>query len=464
MNLPVSLEVMLLIAVLILLVVSIVITIMKKMPKSVSLDAHDIDAMKTALSGEISKQMSDVAKSNSDTLEKVMKENADAQEKLSAKLHDYTMEASRTGDQSMAEMKDTMNRGFAGMQKMTVKMIQGNAASWEKLSGAMNDGLSDIRKTNAESLDAMRSNSEENLSEIRKMNEEKLLEMQQKINEKLDTALNKKLDENFQIVSSQLGSLYKSISELNTLSSDVSGLRKVLTGVRETGNWGKLSAETILTDILDPSQYVKDASFGPMKTAFAVKIPRNLEDGYVLLPIDCDFSGESYLFAIEASKHGDQNALKDAKEKMHDAIIAEAGKFSQCMKASGNSTAFGIIYLASESMYAEVLSIPGLAEMCQNKFKVVLTGPSTFTAMLNAIHAGFRTFEISRKSADAMKTLEAVSAQYEDLNASVAMVQQKLDDAVNAVNEMSRRTERIHARMQDIQPLEKDQAEMLLGL
>ena len=59
------------------------------------------------------------------------------------------------------------------------------------------------------------------------------------------------------------------------------------------------------------------------------------------------------------------------------------------------TTPFAVLYLATEGLYAQILgSRSGLAEKLQQQ-GILLAGPTTVTALLNALAMGFRTLAIN---------------------------------------------------------------------
>src|SRR6202022_4402565 len=76
------------------------------------------------------------------------------------------------------------------------------------------------------------------------------------------------------------------------------------------------------------------------------------------------------------------------------------------------TTDFGILFLATEGLYAEALRRTGLAEALQREYRVILTGPNTFAAILNSLQMGFRTLAIQQRSSEVWETLGAVKTEF----------------------------------------------------
>jgi DNA recombination protein RmuC len=65
-----------------------------------------------------------------------------------------------------------------------------------------------------------------------------------------------------------------------------------------------------------------------------------------------------------------------------------------------------------ESLYAEVLSIPGLYDFVQREQRVVIAGPTTLLAILNSLQMGFKTFAIQKRSSEVWRLLGAIKTDF----------------------------------------------------
>lgn len=74
------------------------------------------------------------------------------------------------------------------------------------------------------------------------------------------------------------------------------------------------------------------------------------------------------------------------------------------------------MYLPTEGLYAEIIRREGLVEDIQNKFRIVVCGPTTIAALLNSLQMGFRSVAIEKrrhpKSANFCKDYERFCAVY----------------------------------------------------
>lgn len=313
-----------------------------------------------------------------------------------------------------------------------------------------------VTRTLTESMDRLQSSNEEKLDQIRGV-----------VDEKLDKTLNERLDTNFKMVGDQLGLLYKSLGELQALSSGVSDLNRTLANVKTRGVWGEVQLGRILEQTMTKSQYAVNVVTKPNsddRVEYAVLFPAQDGSGeQVYLPIDAKFPSDIYNRIIEAGESGDAKVMAAVTQELKVRILDEARTIRDKYLSPPHTTNYGIMFLPTEGLYAEVLRIDGLTEKCQ-QIGVIVAGPTTITAILNSLQAGFRNVALSKKSFEVMKLLEAVKTQFAKLDDEVERTQKKLSDATRSTDRLRHRTELIQRRMRNVTELDASEAERLLDL
>ena len=313
-----------------------------------------------------------------------------------------------------------------------------------------------VTRTLTESMDRLQSSNEEKLDQIRGV-----------VGEKLDKTLNERLDTNFKMVGDQLGLLYKSLGELQALSSGVSDLNRTLANVKTRGVWGEVQLGRILEQTMTKSQYAVNVVTKPNsddRVEYAVLFPAQDGSGeQVYLPIDAKFPSDIYNRIIEAGESGDAKVMAAVTQELKVRILDEARTIRDKYLSPPHTTNYGIMFLPTEGLYAEVLRIDGLTEKCQ-QIGVIVAGPTTITAILNSLQAGFRNVALSKKSFEVMKLLEAVKTQFAKLDDEVERTQKKLSDATKSTDRLRHRTELIQRRMRNVTELDAAEARKLLDL
>lgn len=308
------------------------------------------------------------------------------------------------------------------------------------------------------------------MSSMQQSNEKKLDEMRKTVDEKLTETLNTRLTASFKTVSQQLENVYKSLGEMQKLSTGVTesvqGLNRVLTNVKSRGTWAEVQLGNILDETI-PGMYEKNVKTNPKyngQVEFAVKIPSEQGDSVTWLPIDSKFPMEDYVRLSTAAEAGDAQGLEAARKALETRVRDEAKTVKQYI-SSPETTPFAILYLATEGLYAEIISSPtGIAEKLQND-GIMIAGPSTVTALLNSLALGFRTIAINKKATEVWKVLGAAKMQYEKFGDLLQKARKKVDEAGRVLDEADHRNSIIQKNLRNVETLDApESAEKLLGI
>ena len=297
------------------------------------------------------------------------------------------------------------------------------------------------------------------MAEMQKSNEQKLDQMRQTVDEKLTGTLNTRLNASFQTVSQQLESVYKSLGEMQKLSSgvteSVNGLNRVLTNVKSRGTWAEVQLGNILDQTV-PGMYDTNVATNPKyngRVEFAVRIPAADGSGHAWLPIDSKFPMEDYARWTAAAQAGDRQGMESAQKALEQRVRDEAKLVRQYISAP-ETTPFAVLYLATEGLYAQILgSRSGLAEKLQQQ-GILLAGPTTVTALLNALAMGFRTLAINRKATEVWQVLGAAKMQYEKFGDLLQKARKKVDEAGKVLDEADHRNHIIQKHLRRVETLD----------
>ncbi len=348
--------------------------------------------------------------------------------------------------------------------------LRGLGVFGERLDGlakALEQRLALLGESSEKRLDGLRATVDERLAKLQDDNGKRLDEMRRTVDEKLQGTLEKRLGESFKLVSDQLESVARGLGEMRSLASGVGDLKKVLTNVKVRGIWGEIQLGNLLEQVLSPEQYLVNVAprrDGGERVEFAVKLPGpdDAPGEEVLLPIDAKFPMEDYLRLVEASEKGDAEAVEAASKALEVRIRGCAEDIHDKYLCPPRTTDFGILYLPTEGLFAEVVRRTGLVEKLQREHKVTVAGPTTLTAMLNSLQMGFRTLAIQKRSAEVWQVLGAVKAEFGKLGGYVAKVEKKLQEASNALQEIGKRGRAIERTLRDVQALPQAEAQRVL--
>ncbi|NLI09185.1 MAG: DNA recombination protein RmuC, partial [Elusimicrobia bacterium] len=301
---------------------------------------------------------------------------------------------------------------------------------------------------------------------LQEKNEKKLEEMRQTVDEKLQSTLEKRLSESFKTVSSQLENVYKGLGEMNNLAKDVGDLKKVLSNVKSRGVFGELQLKNLLEDILTKEQFEENARIKKnFSVEFAVKIPSKDDNGkHILLPIDSKFPREDYEKILDAQQKSDPVLLEKSVKALADRIKGEAKDIFEKYINPPETTDFALLFLPSEGLFAEVLRIPGFFEDIRKNYNIVITGPTTITAILNSLQMGFRTLAIEKRSHEVWKVLGSVKKEFQTFGENLAKTRKKLEEAADNIEKAEKRTQIIGKKLKEVEASSAQESKAVLGL
>lgn len=394
----------------------------------------------------------------------ITKEQASTNERFQRTLQD-ALEAFRgVSDSKLEQINVSINERLE-------KANTGFTEAFEKTDSLHKEiiqAIGDIGQTNKEAQLALAKSLSDSLAEIRQMNEKKLDEINRSVSEKLDTSLNERLDSSFKQIGEQLGNLYESLGELSKMSGGISDLNRALANVKTRGIWGEMQLRGILENTMVPAQYEENVATkknSQDRVEFVIKIPSKGDDEKpVLLPIDSKFPTDLYNRIITASEAGDAVGIQKTKKELEDRIKTEARTIRDKYINPPVTTDFAIMFIPTESMYAEILRIDGLNEWCQNNCKIIISGPTTITALLNSLRVGFSNLTLNKKTQEVIKVLQAVKTQYANLDELIEKTQKKLSEAVSSTDNLKKRTDIIQKRMSKIDAISMEDAEKILSI
>lgn len=329
--------------------------------------------------------------------------------------------------------------------------------------------LISIRDNNSQNAEKQNRTLEFSIAKMQESNEKKLEEMRATVDEKLTSTLTTRLDSSFKTVSEQLEKLYRSLGEMQTLSSgvteNVATLNRVLTNVKARGTWAEVQLQGILDQTI-PGMYETNVATVPgslERVEFAIRIPSSERGGNdTFLPLDSKFPMEDYIRLSEAADAGDTDALKDARKALESRVLKEARDVSKYIHVP-TTTPFAIMYLATEGLYAEIASShTGLPEKIQREYNVMIAGPSTITALLNSISMGFKTIAINEKANEVRELLGAVKSQYNKFDGLLVKARKKIDEAGQTIDDAQKRNDLIHKKLRTVEELDAASSENLL--
>jgi DNA recombination protein RmuC len=327
--------------------------------------------------------------------------------------------------------------------------------------------LSLLTTTNEQKLEAVRQVVDARLKQIQEDNTRQLDRMRETVDEKLQSTLEKRLGESFKQVSERLEQVHQGLGDMRNLAAGVGDLKKVLTNVKSRGTWGEVQLGALLEEILSPEQYAKNVKINEHSNdfvEFAIKLPGQGDANAdpLWIPVDAKFPVEDYSRLLEAQERADSTAADDAVRQLEASIKKSAKDISQKYLAPPKTTDFGIMFLPSEGLYAEVIRRTALVQLLQREYHIVVTGPTTFAAILNSLQMGFRSLAIQKRSSEVWKVLGEVKTEFGKFGDLLDAVHKKLVNATDSMDDVRKRSRAIQRKLRNVQDLPGASAEVLL--
>ncbi len=322
-------------------------------------------------------------------------------------------------------------------------------------SESFNKQIATLTQSNEEKLERVREIVDQRLRSLQEENTEKLEKMRETVDEKLHSTLEKRLGESFKVVSERLEKVHQGLGEMQNLASGVGDLKKVLSNVKTRGILGEVQLENLLEQILTPDQYEKNVATKKGSrdaVEFAIKFSGK-NNNIVYLPIDSKFPTEDYERLQNAQDAVDIEGIEAASKALDARIKLEAKKIRDKYIDPPNTTDFGILFLPTEGLYAEILRHPGFFEMIQREYHITLAGPTTISAILNSFQMGFRTLAVEKRASEVWQLLGTVKTEFGKFGTILEKTHDKLKQASNNIETAARKSRTIERKLRDVQEL-----------
>jgi DNA recombination protein RmuC len=330
--------------------------------------------------------------------------------------------------------------------------------------------LGQLSESNARRMLDVRDALDKQLEALQKSNTAKLEEMRQTVDEKLQATLQARLGESFKQVAERLEQVHKGLGEMQSLAQGVGDLKHLLTNVKTRGIFGEAQLGALIEQIFVAEQYGVQVATKPNsreRVDYAIKMPGRGIDmagspSQLWLPIDAKFPTEDFERLLDAQERADAAGAEVAGKALEMRIRAEAKSISEKYIEPPYTTDFAILFLPSESLYAEVLRRPGLMDSLQRDYRITLAGPTTLLAMLNSLQMGFRTLALEKRSSEVWQVLGAVKTEFGKFGDVLAKVKAQTQTVLNTLDSAEQRSRAMGRALKTVEAMPEGEAQKLL--
>ena len=350
-------------------------------------------------------------------------------------------------------------------KKLNERMIR-IESEVDKLTPKISGEFRENRKEISQNFETIQKSVNTSVKNLQDENTKKLEEMRETVDEKLKASVEKRFNESSKTISTQLTQVYQGLGEMKTLATGVGDLKKVMEGVKTRGIYGEVQLGSIIGDILSASQYEENIATkkgSSDRVEFAVKMPGKDEDNPVYLPIDSKFPVENYSRLIAAYDNGDKAEIAKYQKALATDVKEQAKKISTKYLDPPMTTDIGMMFVPTESLYAEILRIPGLSDEIRQKYNISIASPSTLPVVLSGLLMGFRTVAIEKRSSEVWQTLGAVKSQFSKFGDLLAQTKKKLQETANKIGSAETTSRQIERKLKDVEALPETESVKLIG-
>ena len=418
-----------------------------------------------------------LARVRDDEMRSAVRDAADLRAKLEA-LNTQVAHVERDVRQDLANTRAEQGTAATGLRTevgaaidrfraMTQQQLTDTAGLQQRQLQGFGEQLALLTLSNEQRLEAVRVTVEQRLDALRADNTAKLEQMRATVDEKLQTTLEQRLGDSFKIVSDRLEQVHRGLGEMQALATGVGDLKRVLANVKTRGMWGEVQLATLLAEVLTPQQYATNVETVPgsdKRVEFAIRLPGRGDDGAPCwLPVDAKFPLVEWQKLQDALERADLAAADAARKALSDFLRAQAKMIRDAYIGPPFTTDFAILFVPTEGLYAEMMARAGFAETLQREYRVTLTGPTNFLALLNSLQMGFRTLAIERRSSEVWRVLGAVKTEFAKFGDKIARAKERIDQASKTLDETGVRSRAITRQLRDVASVSDSEAQRLLG-
>ena len=361
----------------------------------------------------------------------------------------------------IATLQDQTTQTFANMNERMIR-IETNV---DRVTKDIGTNFRENRKEISDNFGLVQKTLDTRVRELQDHNTKKLEEMRQTVDEKLQASVEKRFNESFKTISTQLTQVYQGLGEMKTLANGVGDLKKVMEGVKTRGIYGEVQLGNIISDTLSSEQYCENIATkkgSNDRVEFAVKMPGKDETAQVFLPIDSKFPVENYQRLVAAYEQGNKTEILKYQKALAIDVKEQAKKISTKYIDPPHTTEFAMMFLPTESLYAEILRIPGLDDEIRQKFHITIASPSTLPVILSGLLMGFRTLAIEKRSSEVWQILGAVKSQFGKFGDLLEATKKKLQESANKIDAAAITSRAIERKLKNVESLPSSESLKLL--
>ena len=373
--------------------------------------------------------------------------------RLQQMLEKMQESARMEADGTRAALAATEGRLAAAIQAGTTEAL---TAAFAQMSAAT--------QSVANTVDSLRRQAAEDAQKTLGLLETRLGAIQTSVNEKLHEAVEQQMTNSFARVLEQFAQVQQAMGEVQSAAAQIGDLKRIFSNVKTRGGWGEAQLGAMLEQVLPPGAFERNFALrdgARERVDFAIRMPsRHL----LWLPVDAKFPTEDYARLLLAAETADLEAERAAREGLALRIRLEAKKIAEKYICPPETVEFGVMYLPSDGLFAEVARIPNLIDDIRAREKVIVLGPTLLPALLQTIHLGHVTLDLEKRAGEIGKLLGATRTEMTKMDDVLSKLAANASAMSSNIEKARVRTRAMGRVLRTVEMVEADTAPGLLGL
>ena len=246
----------------------------------------------------------------------------------------------------------------------------------------------------------------EQINELNRTVDEKIGRGQRDMRESMQAQLSEST-KMIRDVTAGLTKLDETNRQVVSFADQLQSLQDILKNPKHRGILGEYYLETLLSNVLAPTQYKMQYAFANGEIVDAAVFVKDK-----VIPIDSKFSLENYNKLVNERDSVEKEKLEKAFVNDLKLRIQETAKY---VRPAEGTMEFAFMFIPHEAIYYDLLinkigavteETDSLIQRAANKYKVIIVSPTSFLAYLQTVLQGLKALQIEETAKDIIKRVE----------------------------------------------------------
>ncbi|MFA6446267.1 MAG: DNA recombination protein RmuC [Candidatus Paceibacterota bacterium] len=258
-------------------------------------------------------------------------------------------------------------------------------------------------------------------------------------------------------VTQGLTKLDETNKQVVSFADQLQNLQDILKNPKHRGILGEYYLETLLQNVLAPTQYKMQYTFANGEIVDAVVFVKDK-----IIPVDSKFSLENYNKLSAEQNPQEKEKLEKAFVNDLKLRIQETAKY---IRPKEGTMDFAFMFIPHEAIYYDLLvnkigaiteETDNLIQRAANKYKVIIVSPTSFLAYLQTVLQGLKAMKIEESAKEIRKNVEGLQKHLKTFEEYQSKLGNALATTVNHFNASNKEFKKIDKDVVRITGVESD--------